>query len=131
MKCECSLRVRSYECDIYGHVNNANYLHYLEYARYEFLRDIDFDFPALTKADYGIYIARIEIDYKAPALTDDLLTLWTWPVKKGSASGVLAQEIRRGEALIVAARVTWALVNSRTGMPAKIPAQWDLPALRP
>ena len=75
MNTECSLRVRSYECDGYNHVNNANYLNYLEYARYEFLKDIGFDFNKATKAGYGLYIARIEIDYKKPAFTDDELVI--------------------------------------------------------
>ncbi|MDR1318402.1 MAG: acyl-CoA thioesterase [Treponema sp.] len=127
---ECSLRVRTYECDSYGHVNNANYLNYLEYARYEFLRDLGFDYPAAVKAGYGIYIARIEIDYKKPALTDDVLAIKSWPLKKGAVSGVIAQEIRRGEDIIVTAKVTWAFVDSR-GLPARIPEEWDLPGLKP
>ncbi|MDR2371065.1 MAG: acyl-CoA thioesterase [Treponema sp.] len=127
---ECSLQVRTYECDSYGHVNNANYLNYLEYARYEFLRAIGFDYPRAVKAGYGVYIARIEIDYKKPALTDDELTIKSWPVKKGTVSGVVAQEIWRGKDLIVAAKVTWAFVDSR-GLPTKIPKEWDLPGLKP
>ena len=35
---ECELEARSYECDAYGHVNNAVYLNYLEVARHEFMR---------------------------------------------------------------------------------------------
>ena len=31
------LQVRSYELDFYGHVNNAIYLNYLEYARGNYL----------------------------------------------------------------------------------------------
>ena len=130
MICKCSLKVRSYECDSYGHVNNANYLHYLEYARYEFLRDVGFDYSAMLEAGYGIYVARIEIDYKKPAVTDDELLIKSWPVKKGAVSGIIAQEIRRGEDLIVAAKVTWAFVDSN-GIPAKLPPQWDMPGLRP
>lgn len=130
MICECSLQVRTYECDSYGHVNNANYLNYLEYARYELLRDIGFDYPKAIEAGYGVYIARVEIDYKKPAVTDDLLTIKTWPVKKGAVSGILAQEIRRGEDLLVTAKVTWAFVDSK-GQPAKIPPEWDMPGLRP
>jgi acyl-CoA thioester hydrolase len=130
MTSECSLRVRTYECDAYGHVNNANYLHYLEFARYEFLRDIGFDYPGAVNAGYGIYVARVEIDYKKSAVTDDDLIIKSWPLKKGAVSGVIAQEIWRGDDLIVAAKVTWAFVDSR-GLPVKLPKEWDLPGLKP
>jgi acyl-CoA thioester hydrolase len=129
---QCSLTVRTYECDSYGHVNNANYLNYLEYARYEFLRDIGFDYVSAVNAGYGVYIARVEIDYKKPAITDDKLTIKSWPVKTGAVSGVIAQEITRPAdgALIAGAKVTWAFVDSR-GAPTKIPPEWDKPGLKP
>jgi len=116
---------------MYAHVNNANYLNYLEYARYEFLKDVGFDYPEFTKAGYGTFIARIEIDYKLPAITDDELTIKTWPLKKGAVSGILSQEIHRGDNLLVKAKVTWAFVDAKTGMPMKIPKEWDLPGLSP
>ncbi|MDR1220123.1 MAG: acyl-CoA thioesterase [Treponema sp.] len=127
---ECTLRVRTYECDSYGHVNNANYLNYLEYARYEFLKSIGFDYPAAIAAGYGVYVARIEIDYKRSAKTDEDLVIRSWPTKKGSVSGVIAQKILRGEDDIADAMVTWAFVDSN-GRPVKIPAQWDAPGLSP
>ena len=130
MNTECSLKVRTYECDSYNHVNNANYLNYLEYARYEFLRDIGFDYEKAVKAGYGVYIARIEIDYKRPAFTDDELVIKSHPIKKGAVSGTLAQEIWRGEDLIISAKVTWAFVDS-SGYPARIHEEWDLPGLKP
>jgi acyl-CoA thioester hydrolase len=127
---ECSLQVRSYECDSYGHVNNANYLNYLEYARYEFLKSIGFDYPGVIGSGYGMYIARIEIDYKKPAFTDETLLIRSWPVKKGAVSGVIAQKILRGEDIIVEAKVTWAFVDSK-GVPARVPSEWDLPGFQP
>ena len=130
MVCECSFKVRTYECDSYGHVNNANYLNYLEYARWEFLKDVGFDYAAMKEAGYGIYVARVEIDYKKPALADDELLIKSWSIKKGAVSGVIAQEIWRGDALLVEAKVTWAFVDSK-GMPAKVPPQWDVPGLKP
>jgi len=130
MLCKCKLTVRTYECDSYGHVNNANYLHYLEYARYELLRDVGFDYKAVTKAGYGIYIARIEIDYKKPAVTDDELVIESQPIKKGAVSGIIAQEIKRGDDLLVGAKVTWAFVDSK-GQPKKIPPEFDKPGLKP
>ena len=130
MTCKCKLTVRTYECDSYGHVNNANYLNYLEYARGEFLKDVGFDYHASIKAGYGIFIARIEIDYKKPAVTDDELLILSRPIKKGAVSGVIAQEIWRGEELLADAKVTWAFVDSN-GQPTKIPSQWDKPGLKP
>ena len=127
---ECSLIVRTYECDGYGHVNNANYLNYLEYARYELLRDVGFDYPKAVGAGYGVFIARIEIDYKKPAVTDDRLTIKTWPLKKGAVSGTLAQQICRGDDILIEAKVTWAFVDSK-GMPVRIPKEWDIPGLGP
>jgi len=131
MICECSLQVRTYECDSYGHVNNANYLNYLEFARYEYLKDIGFDYVRAVDAGYGLFIARIEIDYKKPAITDDVLTVKTWPVKKGAVSGTMAQKISRGADVLIEAMVTWAFVNAKTGSPVKIPQEWDMPGLSP
>ena len=130
MTSECSLRVRTYECDRYGHVNNANYLNYLEFARYELLRDIGFAYERALNEGFGVFVARIEIDYKKPALTDDQLTITTWPLKKGAVSGVLAQEIRRDGELLAAAKVTWVFVDSK-GQPTRIPKEFDVPGLEP
>jgi acyl-CoA thioester hydrolase len=110
-------------------VNNANYLNYLEVARYQFLKDVDFDYPAMIKAGYGIYVARVEIDYKKPALADDDLFIKTRPIKKGAVSGIMSQEIWRGADLLVEAKVTWAFVDSK-GTPTRIPPEWDREGLR-
>jgi len=130
MESQCSLRVRTYECDSYNHVNHANYLNYLEYARYEFLKDIGFDYEKAIKAGYGTYISRIEIDYKKPAFTDNELIIKSKPVKKGAVCGTLSQRIWRGEDLIIDAKVTWVFVDSK-GMPVKIPPEWNVPGLSP
>jgi acyl-CoA thioester hydrolase len=130
MVCECTLTVRTYECDSYGHVNNANYLNYLEYARYELLKTIGFDYPAAIAAGYGVYIARVEIDYKRSAVPDDVLLIRSWPIKKGAVSGIIAQRISRGDDVIAEAEVTWAFVDSH-GVPTRIPKEWDMPGLRP
>ena len=125
-----SLTVRTYECDSYNHVNNANYLNYLEFARCEFLKDAGFDYAGALAAGYGTYVARIEIDYKKPAFADDVLSIRSWLVKRGAVSGVFAQEISRGADVIALARVTWAFVNA-LGQPVRIPAEWDVPGLLP
>jgi acyl-CoA thioester hydrolase len=130
MESQCTLRVRTYECDGYNHVNNANYLNYLEYARYEFLRDAGFDYEKAFRCGYGTYISRIEIDYKKPAFTDDTLIIKSKPIKKGIVSGIISQQIWRAEDLIIDAKVTWVFVDSK-GTPVKIPEEFDTPGLKP
>jgi len=130
METQCSLRVRTYECDSYNHVNNANYLNYLEYARYEFLKDVGFDYIKLINEGFGTYISRIEIEYKKPAFADNELVIKSKPIKKGAVSGVISQQIWRADDLIADAKVTWVFVDSN-GTPSKIPPMWDLPGLKP
>ena len=130
METQCTLTVRTYECDSYNHVNNANYLNYLEFARYEFLKDVGFDYDKAFKSGYGTYISRIEIDYKRPAFTGDVLIIKTKPIKMGAVSGTLSQEIWRKEDLIIQAKVTWAFVDSK-GVPTKIPAEFNVSGFKP
>ena len=44
---ELEMKVRDYECDLQGIVNNANYQHYLEHTRHEFLISVGISFAAL------------------------------------------------------------------------------------
>lgn len=113
-----------------GHVNNANYLHYLEFARHEYLKAVGFDFAGSLRAGYGLFVTRVEIDYKRSAVLDDRLTIESEPVKRGAVSGVMAQRIARGDELVADARVTWAFVDP-SGRPSRIPRELDVPGLSP
>ena len=41
------MKVRDYECDLQGIVNNANYQHYMEHSRHEFLETLGVNFGKL------------------------------------------------------------------------------------
>ena len=71
----CNIKVRTYECDLYGHVNNATYLNYLEYARMEFLHEKGLTLQALKNDGTMLVIARIDCHYKYPAFPDDNLKI--------------------------------------------------------
>jgi acyl-CoA thioester hydrolase len=66
-----TLRVRDYECDMQGVVNNANYQHYLEHARHEFLKTIGLDFAKLNEEGILLVVKRIEMDYHFPLRSGD------------------------------------------------------------
>ena len=57
--------VRFSDTDGLGHVNNANYLSFLEVARVDYLLKV---LGLFKIEEFGIIIARIEIDYKSPVL---------------------------------------------------------------
>jgi acyl-CoA thioester hydrolase len=136
----CALIVRSYECDAYGHVNNAVYLNYLEYARHAYLRDNGISIEKLRTEGYGLWVARLAIDYRRPAAADDPLAILTRPLRKSRVGGVLAQRIiRAGDAgagragsgdTIAEAEVTWVCVDAR-GRPTRLPSVFDHESLSP
>lgn len=68
---EIEMKVRDYECDLQCVVNNANYQHYLEHARHEFLESAGANFGELHERGIDAMVARVEIDYKVSLTSGD------------------------------------------------------------
>jgi acyl-CoA thioester hydrolase len=130
MEHKCPVSVRSYECDSYGHVNNAVYLNYLEYARHQFLKDISLSIDEMRAAGHAVWVAEIRIKYIKPAVTDDRLEIFTAPLKKSGLSGVLGQRILRGADTIAEAEVKWVSVDTQ-GRPTPLPERFQREGLQP
>ena len=65
------LKVRDYECDTQGHVNNANYQHYFEVARHEFLEKVGLNFHELHLQGIDAVVSSVQIRYKIPLIGMD------------------------------------------------------------
>lgn len=65
------MKVRDYECDLQGVVNNANYQRYMEHARHEFLETLGDNFSRMHDNGYDAMVARVEIDYKKSLRSGD------------------------------------------------------------
>jgi acyl-CoA thioester hydrolase len=113
------LTVRDYECDIQGVVNNANYLHYLEHARHEFLISRGISFSALHDEGIDLTVTRVEIDYKYPLRSHDNFMIKISLHREGNVRLVFVQDIFRlpDEKPVVCARVTG--VATRNGKPLR------------
>lgn len=68
---ELEMKVRDYECDLQCIVNNANYQHYMEHARHEFLEKAGANFGQLHNKGIDAVVARVEIDYKVSLISGD------------------------------------------------------------
>ncbi len=135
-------RVRHYEMDALGHVNNAVYLHYLEQAAIQHSATIGYPGARLAELG-GLFIARRhEIEYLRPAVAGDLLQVVTWAAEMTGARALREYAIIRRELpedghvpadsvlaagdalagdLIARARTTWVWVGVADGRPRRIP----------
>lgn len=77
------IKVRDYEIDSEGIVNNANYLHYLEHSRHEFCKEAGFSFKSMQEKGIVPVLNRIEVDYKTPLRSGDTMISKLWIEMKG------------------------------------------------
>ena len=64
-------KVRDYECDLQGVVNNSNYQHYMEHTRHEFLESLGENFGKMHEKGVDGFVSRVEIQYKTSLKSGD------------------------------------------------------------
>ncbi len=115
------IRVYYEDTDAGGVVYHASYLHFLERARTEFLRQTDFSQQALLAKSLAFVVKKMDIDYKKPAHLDDLLNVKTEIIELGKAKIVFSQSIWRDDCCLIQATVVVACVNLNQMKPVAIP----------
>ncbi len=91
---EIRMKVRDYECDLQGIVNNANYQHYMEHTRHEFLESLGDTFANMHKQGIDAVVSRVDIQYKS-ALTAGDTFISRLNMKKEGPRLVFEQNIYR------------------------------------
>jgi acyl-CoA thioester hydrolase len=117
------LAVRDYECDIQGVVNNANYQHYLEHARHEFLISKGISFAKLHEEGLDLIVTRVDIEYKYPLKSSDRFLVTVIVQREGNIRIVFLQDIFRLPDMkpVVRACVTGAAIkNGKPFYPAEV-----------
>jgi acyl-CoA thioester hydrolase len=117
------VRVRQYEMDALGHVNNAVYLHYVEEAAVEHARLLGFGAERLRELGGAWVVRRHEIEYHRPAVAGDELEVTTRVVSVDRIRGLRRTTIARIDdgALIAEAATEWIWVGD-DGRPRRLPA---------
>ena len=112
---ELKMKVRDYECDLQGIVNNANYQHYLEHTRHEFLTSLGMSFAQLHEEGVDPVVARITMAFKTPLRSGDEFISKLYLEKEG-IKYVFHQDIFRAsdmKMLIKASVEVVCLINGR------------------
>ena len=114
------LPVRFRDTDAMGHVNNAVYLTYLEQARVEYLKRV---LGLSRPAEFGIILARVEIDYKSQAGIDDELVIGASVTRLGGASFDMAYKIaeKKSGRLVAQAKSVQVFFDYKQNKPRRIP----------
>ena len=86
------LSVRGYHLDVYGHVNNARYLEFLEEARWRFFAERGV-IKDITGEALGMVVVNININYRRPAKIHEELEITTCVKRIGNKSLIIQQVI--------------------------------------
>ena len=122
-------KVRDYECDLQGVVNNANYQHYIEHARHEFLVSKGISFSEMHENGIDLIVVKVEIEYKYPLRSGDRFVVRLNVEREGNVRLVFIQNIFRlpDEKPVVNARVTGvATQNGKPVSPGRLVEQLGL-----
>lgn len=120
-------RVYFEDTDFSGRVYHARYLHFMERGRSDYLRLLGISHRELALEGLGFVVRHMAIDFLRPASIDDVLLIRSVPrslPRPGGARLLLGQTVQRGAEVLVAAKVTVALVGPG-GRPLRLP-----PAIR-
>src|SRR5579859_7323543 len=118
-----AVRVYYEDTDFTGIVYHASYLRFMERGRTNYLRLLGADHRALFEETekaapgFAFVVRSMQIDFLKPARMDDVLEVVTWPIAVKGASITLAQEVRRGEDVLVTAQVRVAFISEGRAQP--------------
>jgi len=108
-------KVRDYECDLQGVVNNGVYQNYLEHARHELLLDRGVDFAELAKNNINLVVVRAELAYKTPLTSGDQFWVGVNVEQSSKIRFEFFQDIYRSsdDKLVLKAKITGTALNER------------------
>jgi acyl-CoA thioester hydrolase len=117
-----TFRVRHYECDAYGHVNNTNYLRYMQEAAFDASAAAGYDLARYAALGRHWLVRETEIEYLAPLRYGDSVRVTTWVEDFRRVRSRRAYALHRlaDEALVARGATEWVYVDSQTGQPARI-----------
>jgi len=118
------VQIRFNDIDILGHVNNAVYQHYYDYARVQYFKKILGD--VVDWKNYSLIVASIKLDYFCPISLFDEVEVETRVEMLGNKSISMKQKLinTKTREIISSNRAVLVAYNSELSHTIEIPAEW-------
>lgn len=107
------IRIRGYHTDLYGHVNNARYLEFLEEGRWRLFEDF-MDLETFIGKGFSFFVVNINISYRRSIELNETIEIRSGILKYGKRSAVLRQKIflKDTDTLCAEADVTFVVLET-------------------
>lgn len=111
-----TIKIRGYHLDVYGHVNNARYLEFLEDARWEYLLN-HLDLAAWREQSLMWVVVNVNINYRRPAALGEVVEVTAAMSRIGHRSAVIHQDVRLAgtDTLVADADITFVVADEKEG----------------
>ncbi len=116
-------RIRHYECDAFGHLNNANYVRFMQETAFNASKAAGYDQECYNELGHHWLIRETEIEYLKPVHYGDTIIVKTWVIDFHRVRSRRAYEITNKETdELVARGVTdWVYLDKGNLRPTSIP----------
>lgn len=116
-------RVYWEDTDAGGVVYHARYLQFLERARSDWLAGLGVSQTELRSGQGLVFaVTRMELDFRKPARLEDELDVSVCVQAVGRARIDFSQQIRRGDQVLIEAKVRAACLDAERFAPVRMPA---------
>jgi acyl-CoA thioester hydrolase len=120
-----TFRVRHYECDAYGHLNNANYVRYMQEAAFDASAAVGYPKERYEAMGFLWLAHETEIEYLQPVEYGDTVTVKTWVGDFRRVRSRRFYEFRKAgsDDLVARASTDWVYIEKETERPAAVPSE--------
>jgi len=123
VKHQRTFRVRHYECDTYGHLNNVNYVRYMQETALDASAAVGWDDARYEAVGHQWLIRETSVEYLLPLTYNEEVTITTWVDDFRRVRSRRLYEFNRvSDGVLVAKGITdWVYLNTQTLRPTRIP----------
>lgn len=113
---------------MFGHLNNAKYITYMEQARVDYFHDfpgVNFKAPQ-ESVRHSMILAKVVCDYKSPALMDEMIEVRIRTSKLGNSSFEMLYELveESSHRLVATGLTVGVMFDYKAGKTVSIPDEF-------